>query len=430
MSSRFSPKPKKPIVNDIVIYSDFGCNTGFSEVTSKLIDYWSKKTDKKYRIHVFSLSDMNTSQWKYNSKTWVYPANLMPFANQNDGFQLHAFLEFLARITPTVVFFINDLEVVGKISKDLELLNQMKKQKKQLQFKTVFYFPIDSAPRKDNLQVLKTFDEIATYTKYGQRIILDAVPELETKLKVVPHAVDTEVFYPIEQPKVKKHKEKLFGKDKIVFGTVNRNSARKDLSTIILAFKKLKDNYANVESIYERLVLYMHCNPTDAAGVNLSYLCLTIGLEEGKDVFFPKEFSENKGVDKSELNLLYNCMDVFVTTTTAEGWGMTVTEAMATETLVIAPQHTSLSEILLSDNLRGMIIPHSELEQVVFVHDGSKIRYKSKVSNIENAFNNYMSLVNEEAKQLTIKNAKDYIQSLSWSKSADDLWELISKHLL
>jgi hypothetical protein len=113
MSNRFSPKAKKPIINDIVIYSDFGCNTGFSEVTKKLIDHWSKKKDKKYHIYVFSLSDNNEKQWKYNSKTWVFPANLMPFANEYDGFQLRAFLEFLAIITPTVVFFINDLEVVG-----------------------------------------------------------------------------------------------------------------------------------------------------------------------------------------------------------------------------------------------------------------------------------------------------------------------------
>jgi glycosyltransferase involved in cell wall biosynthesis len=427
-------KKQKEVINDILIYSDFGCATGFCKVTENLIDYWSK--NNKIRIHVFSLSDPRPNQWKYNSKTWVYPAAICPYASPNDGFQRKAFLELLKVITPTVIFFINDIEIVGSITKNLQEINEQKKKAKQLQFKTVFYFPIDSPPRPENLHFLENFDEIATYTNYGKNIIINSVPSLENKLKVVPHGINPNHFFLIKDDQIKLQKENLFGKDKIVFGTVNRNSPRKDISSLIIAFAELKKSFELVSSIQERLVLYLHCNPTDPSGVHLQYLAICLGLEEGKDIFFPKDFSENKGISISELNKLYNCMDVFVTTTTAEGWGLTVTEAMATETLVIAPEHTSLSEILIDDETfepRALIIPNAFLEPVVFVNDGSKIRYKSKIKDIKDclihSLNYVVSSDFENCVDRKIR-AKKYADSLSWEKSAKELWGLISKHLL
>jgi glycosyltransferase involved in cell wall biosynthesis len=382
------------------------------------------------------LSDPRQDTWKYNSKTWVYPATICPHATKEGGFQRKAFLELLSLITPTVVFFVNDIEIIGSISKDLENLNEEKRKAKKLQFKTVFYFPIDSPPRPENLHFLEKFDEIATYTNYGKNIVLNAVPSLKNKLKVVPHGVDTNSFFPIKNKEIEDYKTQLFGKDKIVFGTVNRNSPRKDIASLLIAFSEFKKSFELVESIKERLVLYLHCNATDSAGVHLQYLAICLGLEEGKDVFFPKDFSENKGIETSELNKLYNCMDVFVTTTTAEGWGLTVTEAMATETLVIAPEHTSLSEIIIDNETfepRALIIPNAFLERVVFINDGSKIRYKSKIKDIKDclihSLNYVISSDFEKCVDRKIR-AKKFADSLSWEKSANALWELISKHLL
>jgi glycosyltransferase involved in cell wall biosynthesis len=86
-------------------------------------------------------------------------------------------------------------------------------------------------------------------------------------------------------------------------------------------------------------------SPTDATGINIYRACTQLGISEF--VHFPEkdEYKKGLGYSVEELNEIYNCLDCFVTTTTAEGWGLTVTEAMACELPIVAPMHTSLKEI-------------------------------------------------------------------------------------
>jgi glycosyltransferase involved in cell wall biosynthesis len=47
----------------------------------------------------------------------------------------------------------------------------------------------------------------------------------------------------------------------------------------------------------------------------------------------------------AEVNEIYNASDLYVTTTLGEGWGLGITEAMATRLPVIIPNTTSMTEI-------------------------------------------------------------------------------------
>ena len=47
--------PPKKASNDILIYSDFGCTTGFGNVTKELVDRWSKLADKNTHFYIFAL---------------------------------------------------------------------------------------------------------------------------------------------------------------------------------------------------------------------------------------------------------------------------------------------------------------------------------------------------------------------------------------
>ena len=111
------------------------------------------------------------------------------------------------------------------------------------------------------------------------------------------------------------------------------------------------------------------------------------------------------------LNELYNCFDCFVTTTTAEGWGLTVTEAMATKTKVICPIHTSLSEIT---DYGKLVIPLDRLSKVVYVNDYDKIRYKSDSGELISAMKTALSI------------DKKNLATLSYEKVVKLKWEDIS----
>ena len=195
-----------------------------------------------------------------------------------------------------------------------------------------------------------------------------------------------------------------------LFGTVNRNSARKDLASLILGFATFK-HHNQVKA-----VLYLHCNPIDPSGININRLCERVGLKVGVDVLFPKDFSENKGCDNKQLNRIYNAFNCFITTTTAEGWGLTVTEAMATKTLVICPKHTSLTEITNNGDLtlNFMFLQHS-----VFVNDFEKIRFTCNPNEVNTLLGVAYNLINDEEELQfmvaeKIQRAYDKVKGMTW----------------
>jgi glycosyltransferase involved in cell wall biosynthesis len=199
-----------------------------------------------------------------------------------------------------------------------------------------------------------------------------------------------------------------------LFGSVNRNSARKDLASLILGFSTFK-HHNQVKA-----VLYLHCNPLDPSGINIYRLCERVGLRVGVDVLFPKEFSENKGCDNAQLNRIYNAFNCFITTTTAEGWGLTVTEAMATKTLVICPKHTSLTEIT---NNGDLTLNYMFMQPTVFVNDFEKIRFTCNPSEVNTLLGVAYNLINDEEELQfmvaeKIEKAYEKVKGMKWENIA------------
>lgn len=423
---------QKPIAatKDILIYADFGCTTGFGNVAKELVDNWSKQADKNTNFYIFALNNFATDVYNYAPNVTVMPANIMPGATKEDMFQRAAFVQLFTKLDFNVIYMLNDIEIIGTISGDLKLNNVDRKKLKKLQHKTIFYFPIDSIPRAADLTFLQTFDEIATFTEYGKNIIQSlAPPAVAEKIQVLPHGVNVLDFHKLTTPQIQRAKTKMFGEKKFVVGTVNRNSARKDIANTILGFHKFYNDWQNLPSVQKNLVLYCHCNPEDSAGPNLRFLLQRLNLVEGKNVFFPKNFSENKGFDISELNTLYNTFDCFITTTTAEGWGLTLTEAMATKTPCIAPMHTSFVEI----TEKGSLCLALPTEETVFVADANKIRYKTSPSKVAQALHQIYNEVefhyDHKKPMEMVEKAHQKVITYNWETTSNAFWNLIQKYL-
>jgi glycosyltransferase involved in cell wall biosynthesis len=401
---------------NVLFYGDFNCDTGFGQVSKELVNNWAK--DKNIKIVVFAINDFADKPYEYLPNVTVIPA----LSTSKDKKDIYCRIEFLALLFENdfdVVFCLNDIEIFNEMGEHFKNVKSEKLKLNKPNFKSMVYFPIDSEPRITDLKVLSIFDEVITYTQYAKGVMKPLVSDTQfKKIKVIPHGCNTTDFFPLTEEEKLQAKLELLGEgneDTFLFGSVNRNSARKDLASLIMGFAMFKHtSQANA-------VLYLHCNPLDPSGINIYRLCDRVGLEVGKDIILPMEYNENKGYDVAKLNRIYNAFNCFITTTTAEGWGLTITEAMATKTLVVCPKHTSLTEI--SDNGENTI-SFMYLQQSVFVNDFEKIRFTSNPVEVSTIMGVVYNLRHDEQEiqdlaTAKIQNAYDKVSAMSW--------ELVSK---
>jgi len=413
---------KQEKLKNVLLYADFGCTTGFAKVAKELVDEWAK--DENTKIVIFSINDFSEKPYDYLPNVKVIPA-LSTSKEKKDFYCRIEFLNLLYQHNFDVLFCINDIEIFNEMGEHIKKVKTEKLKNNKPNFKSVVYFPIDSEPREQDVQVVSLFDEAITYTEYAKAVMKPLLSDADfKKIKVIPHGCNTTDFYPYSPLAKAKAKSDIFGtEDVYVFGSVNRNSTRKDLGTLIIGFAMFKHtSQANA-------LLYLHCNPTDPSGININRLCDRVGLEIGKDVIVPKDFSENKGYDIAELNKIYNSFDCFITTTTSEGWGLTVTEAMATKTLVICPKHTSLAEI--TDNGTNTL-NFMYSQQMVFVNDFEKIRHVCNPAEVSTLLGIAYNLKNDEQElqdqvKEKIENAYNKVVGMKWSGIAKKFKAIIDK---
>jgi glycosyltransferase involved in cell wall biosynthesis len=419
-------KPQK--ITNLLFFGDFGCTTGFANVSKQLIENWAK--DKNLRIVVFGINDYGKEPYDYLPNVKVIPAmsSVLDDEPKDDFYCRLQFLRLLMHNDFDVVFCLNDIEIFNQMDEHLRTVKKEKRKQNKPNFKSMVYFPIDSEPRPVDLKILEFFDEVVTYTEYAKRVLTPlTTPTNAKRIKVIPHGCNTKDFYPLSEEEKLKAKLEIVGEgnqDKFLFGTVNRNSARKDLGSLILGFATFIRHESKPNA-----VLYLHCNPQDPAGINIYRLCERVGLRVGVDIIIPKEHNENQGCDNSELNRIYNAFDCFVTTTTAEGFGLTVTEAMATKTLVVCPQHTSLSEITeFGNNCISFMFNQAN----IFVNDFEKIRFTTNPHEVTNLLGIVYNLKNddEDVRQISqdkIDRAYEKVKAMKWEVIAKQFKEKIDK---
>ena len=406
---------KKKFIN-LLYFGDFDCTTGFGMVSKNLINNWSSALKDNGLISVFATNNYKTETYNYKDNVYVIPAMNTREQGDDDIYARKSFLKLLYNGNYTHIFCLNDIEVINALKPHLEEVKKQKRISNKPSFKSIIYFPIDSTVRKKDVEVLSFFDKSFTYTEYAKGILKPLVSNFTfKKISVLPHGTNTKEFYPIEEKKILKEKYFIpnIPEDYFVFGSVNRNSARKDYATLLYCFAKFKKENP-------KCVLYLHCNPKDPFGINIYRLCERLELEINKDVYLPDGFNENKGFDISQLNEIYNTFDCYITTTTAEGWGLTVTEAMTTKTPVICPIHTSLKEIT---NDGELVIPINILHPIVYTKDYEKIRYKSDIGNVLRA----MEFAYNEDKKNIATESYNKVVKLNWKNISLKFLEAIKR---
>jgi glycosyltransferase involved in cell wall biosynthesis len=166
---------------------------------------------------------------------------------------------------------------------------------------------------------------------------------------VVYHGVDTEQFRPAEEKpyissggmevRTKKDAKQALGYDPDGFLVVrvDRNSERKNFAGTWKALLPVMRKHKDIQ-------VHFHCKAQGDMGVELPPL-FSRAPDVADRFYTPGQFGTGKGWPINDLAILYNAADLVVSTTWAEGFGLTLAEAVACGVPVIAQECSSITEV-------------------------------------------------------------------------------------
>ena len=152
----------------------------------------------------------------------------------------------------------------------------------------------------------------------------------------VPHGMNPKIFYPINEdsekyPEIQELRKNIAreGEAKFVLFFNSRNIRRKSIPDTLLAWKYFTDQLTEEEA--KSCYFILHTDAVSDAGTDLPKV---------KDYIFGKGHNNvmlsTDKVKAEQLNYYYNIADAQILLSSAEGWGLALTEALLTGTPIIA----------------------------------------------------------------------------------------------
>ena len=403
----------------VLAWGDYACSTGFGTVMKNIMG--NLYGTGNYEIDVVGV---NYDGRPYNTELW--PGTLWPAISAlrtqgpyGDVFGRQVFLDLLMQREYDVVFIVQDTFIVLPIVPQILEAQRTKPNT----FATIYYYPFDCAPREEWVnQCTASFDFPVAYTEYAKEESRKIIGADADKHSVIYHGTNTKDFFPMSKEEIATARAAIFPtlKDKFIITNVNRNQGRKDISRSFMVLKELKDR--GVEEAF----LYMHMQETDFGG-SLLQMAKSIGVEPDKDFTMPdpRQFGAHSGFPIEFLNAIYNVSDAYLTTTHGEGWGLSITEAMATKLPVVAPSTTSVPEILGDDRGWRVRSGHTPSHWIIKENDNERMRPLMDVEHAADAIQEIMANPAEAAKRAD--NAHAWILEHTWDAVCQDWLNIFKK---
>lgn len=226
------------------------------------------------------------------------------------------------------------------------------------------WFPSDGGaglpvyPGRDCSNILRKVNLPVAMSKFGQAQARE-LHGLNTEY--IPHGVDIDLFKRDEQKRNLLRKQWGLD-DKFVIGAVFRNQPRKMSDRMFKIMSLVKDRIPNA-------VLFCHCDPLDPASYfDMGEMIKRYNLQN-RIAFSGMNY--HKGWDYRKMPDIYQVMDMKLDTTSGEGFGITIAEAMAMEIPQLITDYTTTQE-LIKDNNCGEGIKLSGTEQVNMFESGQR----------------------------------------------------------
>jgi len=394
----------------LLLYGDYCCATGFAQVLGNIAR--ELHASGKYDIDVVAINysgdPKDNEKWPGN----VYPAmpgGMMNAGSYGDVYGRQRLLDLMGSGKYDVVFMLQDTFVIEPIMEEIKKTQDALPQNGHKVFKTVWYYPVDAQLKKQWVDTVAGADFPVVYTEYGKAETLKHLPELEDRLKVIYHGNNPSNFFPIQDKKdVADFRNSYFnGKadDRFLIVNINRNQPRKDIARSLMILKELWDRG-------RRPLLYLHMQYEDSGG-NIFTIANQLGLGKEYEFFLPspKIFNANQGMPIEDVNRIYNAADLVLSTTLGEGWGLSMTEAMATKTPVVAPDNTSFTEMGAMNRVK--LIPSGADPSMWIVKEGDNERIRP-LMDVKAAADAIEKIMDGQEKP-NVEAAFQWVSNLNWS---------------
>jgi len=198
----------------------------------------------------------------------------------------------------------------------------------------VYYHVWDNYPYPHyNKNFYESTDVIVSISKVTHDIVNTVSPNVENHY--LPHAVDTNIFSPLNKIQIQDLKSQMFGEgdSKVTFFWNNRNARRKQSGSLVSWFNEFAEDVgpSNV-----RLIL--HTDPKDPNGPDLEAIIKNLDADDGRFLI-----SRDK-VPPEKLSMFYNVADCTVNISDAEGFGLATLESLSCSTPIIVTMTGGLQE--------------------------------------------------------------------------------------
>jgi len=315
--------------------------TGFGRVGKSIAKFLSKDD--------YDISWLGVN---YRGDPHSLPFRIYPPGGFDDPYGFTRLMEVLEKEQPQVIWILNDAWVQRHY---LGILNEaLEKKLLKTVPKIVTYTPVDARFHDPDWYVnFHIVDAPVAYTQFGRREIISACPELEEKIRIIPHGIDTENFYKLTATKEEAKQNYFRSMDitqSMIFLSAQRNQPRKRLDILMEAYAIFSRGKPDV-------FLYMHCGLTDES-MDISKLASRYGIgDEGTNkLLLSNLLTGTQRIPDKRLNEIYNFCDVGLNSSVGEGWGLPNMEHAMTGAPQIVPNHSALTEIW-SDC--GLLVPTS-----------------------------------------------------------------------
>ena len=360
--------------------------TGFARVTKNIIPNLELPNKHVWGIGYRGLPH----DYNFN----IYPANInSSWVDQQNKERFEQFL--IALEGPIVLWCIHD---AFRLAHFKGMLQRVKQQK---ELTIVAYVPVDSYLDERDGEFIPIVDIPVAYTEFGAENIRRFT---DKEVKVIPHGNDQD-FVKIEGFDRTNYFPQLHQGSKLM-GVVNSNSERKNLFRSMQIFRELlirDDSWR----------LYLHC---DSDGFfRLKKIAEEMRIQQFVvygDPYFNSNIIGDTACDKQELINIYNCFDLFLSTSHGEGWGLTATEAASCGVPLALHRSTAHQEIFNDDSC-------------IFLPSSHKAYYDDKIVDdldpIESADIIHREFQTRDLNDQTEK-AKQIVDSYCWDE-INEVWE-------
>lgn len=171
--------------------------------------------------------------------------------------------------------------------------------------------------------------------------------------------------------------------------------------------------------------LYLHMNPDDEMGWKLNIVARQLGLENNKQFMFTSPDLIKEPPGQGFMNCIYNSLDFYVTTTSGEGWGLGITEAMAVGIPVIAANNSAVTEVC-GNGTRAYLTDRS-LHRPYINHFDNMVREQVDIDDFSDKMNE--AAFNTVLTKQHVENGFAFIAANSWENVCRDWIKIFEKYL-